>query len=174
MKVVLNLGENPSWLRKGRNLGIALKCILEALVEVNQHYLRLHKGVPLLYQSGVRYREESARHAILIMRAAGFSGRVEEFASIPAVMERGWGDCDDLAPWLAAERREVFKEKAHIKVEWKPTRTGRLFHITTRLQDPRTGLIGDSSPTEDPSAKLGMYEPTTAPTKPSPFIPQLR
>ena len=84
MKVVLNLGENPLWLRKGRNMALSLKRILEALVEVNQHYLREHAGVPWLYQSGVRYKEESARHAILVMQSAGFSGRVEEFAGIQA------------------------------------------------------------------------------------------
>jgi hypothetical protein len=158
MKVVLNLGENPLWLRKSRNLALSLKRILEALVEVNQHYLREHPGVPLLYQSGVRYKEEPARHAVLVMASNGFEGRVEEFASIQAVLERGWGDCDDLAPWRCAELRERFKQRAHIRVDWRRTKSGRLFHIVVRKPDPLTGLVSEESPVEDPSAKLGMYE----------------
>lgn len=157
MKVLLNFGESPAWLRDSRNLALCLKRTLEALVEYNRMYLQAHRGVPLLYQSGVRYREEPARHAVLVMQTAGFSGRVEEFASIPAILARGWADCDDLAPYRAAELIEVFGEPAGIRVDWQPTGSGRLFHITVRRVDPKTGQLHDKSPIEDPSAKLGMY-----------------
>lgn len=78
MKVLINLSENPS-LKRSRNLGLAIKPFLEGLVTANLLYLATHH-VPLLYKSGVRYQEEPP-------------GTVEEFAGIPVILGRGWGDC---------------------------------------------------------------------------------
>jgi len=136
MKLLVNLGQKQSrWLRRSRMLAVAIKPILEALVKVNQQYLRTH-DVPPLYESGVRYEEEP-------------KGTTEEFAAIPVIITRGWGDCDDLAPWRVAELREL-GERAKLRVQWKRQRNGqKLYHIVVRRQD---GSI------EDPSAMLGMYD----------------
>lgn len=130
--ITINLGR-PAILKKSRALGLTARPILESLVNANQFYLR-HHNVPLLYQAGVRYKPEPR-------------GTHEEFASIPVVLERGWGDCDDLAPWRVAELREA-GEKAKIRITWKRNRNGKLFHVQVRRGDGRI---------EDPSAILGMH-----------------
>jgi hypothetical protein len=123
-------------------LGLAIRPILESLVKVNQLYLLTHH-VPLLYESGVRYQNEPP--------GLGY----EDFAIIPSVLRRGWGDCDDLAPWRVAELRQRYGEKAKIRIQWKKHPKGKLFHIVVRRG---SGLI------EDPSAKLGMGK------APEPFV----
>lgn len=145
MKVLVNLsGENSGWLRPSRMLGDAIKPVLESLVLIDQMYLRAHR-VPPLYRSGVRYMEEPANEATL---GGALPQRIEEFAAIPAVIERGWGDCDDLSPWRCAELRE-HGEPAKIRIQWKrhPQTGQKLFHIVVRRAD---GSI------EDPSLLLGM------------------
>ena len=135
MKILINLsrGKTSGWLHRSRTLGVAIKAILDAQVKIDQMYLRLHKCPPL-YKSGVRYREEP-------------DNGVEEFACVPIILHRGWGDCDDLAPWRCAELREA-GEKAKIRIQWKRQGSGRkLFHIVVRRAD---GKI------EDPSLILGM------------------
>lgn len=135
MKIQIDLGPGQSgWLRKSRFFGTVIKAILDATVWVDLIYLRLH-NVPALYQSGVRYQEEPA-------------GQVESFDTIPAIIARGWGDCDDLAPWRVAELR-LHGEKAKIRIQWKWNARMRtkMFHIVVRRED---GTI------EDPSAILGM------------------
>lgn len=137
MKLIVNLGsKTENWLTRSRALALTIYPILNATVRVNRAYIRGHR-VPCLYDSGVRYEEEP-------------KNTIEEFATIPVVLSRGWGDCDDLAPWRVAELQEE-GERAHIRVQWKKTRNGRLFHIVVRRED---GSI------EDPSAILGMYERT--------------
>lgn len=146
MKVLVNLsGENSRWLRPSRTLGNVIKPVLEALVLVDQMYLRLHR-CPELYKSGVRYMEEPLHQVTL--GHVGKAQRIEEFAAIPAVIERGFGDCDDLAPWRCAELRE-HGEPAKIRIQWKrnPENGMKLFHIVVRRAN---GTI------EDPSLLLGM------------------
>jgi hypothetical protein len=120
-------------------LAWAIKPLCEALVRIDQLYLVLHPKVPLIYQSGVRYKNEPKGQPF------------EEFAPIPTLLQRGWGDCDDLAPWRAAELRTRYREHATIRVQWKRVRTRRgkekLFHIVVRRAN---GAI------EDPSRILGM------------------
>lgn len=135
MKVLVNLsaGKTSGWLHQSRMLGVAIKAILDAQVRVNQLYLQTHNA-PLLYKSGVRYMNEP-------------DDGMEEFACIPIILERGWGDCDDLAPWRCAELRQA-GEAAKIRIQWKRQPNGRkLFHIVVRRADGRI---------EDPSAILGM------------------
>jgi hypothetical protein len=130
-------------------LGLAIKPILEALVMADQLYLRTHH-VPPIYESGVRYKEEPMNRAVLgaLGGAASSTYRIEEFAAIPAIIERGWGDCDDVSPWRCAELREN-GEHAKIRVQWKknPESGQKLFHIVVRRADGRI---------EDPSLLLGM------------------
>lgn len=133
MKVLVNLGGDHSrWLKRSRTLALAIKPILEALVMVDQIFLRTHR-VAHPYSGCLRYRPEP-------------DDGVEEFASAPVVYKRGWGDCDDLAPLLCAWYRNR-GEKAKIRVQWKRTSKGKLYHILVRRED---GTI------EDPSRILGM------------------
>jgi hypothetical protein len=131
------------------------------MVTYNQAFLR-HYKIPPLYESGVRYRQEplgvmtfkSVEDTPEAKRfARQMSGRIEDFAGIPSTLHRKWGDCDDLAPWICAERREQ-GNKAKIKVKWRPFEMhngqkvrGAVFHIVVRLQDGTE---------EDPSKVLGM------------------
>lgn len=156
MRIEVNLGEgNSKWLMPSRSLGGAIKPILEALTTVDLLYLTTHH-VPLLYSSGVRYQEEPRQRMPKGRRPN------EEFAAVPAVYERGWGDCDDLAPWRCAELRKL-GYKAQIRVQWKRFPSGKLFHILVR----RFGDVPDFNPRymvrtangsvlEDPSRALGM------------------
>jgi len=116
--------------------GLAIRPLLEALVTVNQLFLLTHKNIPPLYESGVIYREEPSNWPY------------EDFAPIPTTLSRGWGDCDDLAPWRVAELR-MQGEKAKIRIKWKMHKRsgGKLYHIVVRRAN---GTI------EDPSARLGM------------------
>lgn len=137
MRVSVDFGNglDRGWLRHSRMLGLAIKPILDANVKVNRLYLATHPKTPSIYRAGVVYREEDPRQGY------------EDFAIIPAIIKRGWGDCDDLAPWLCAELQQR-GEPAKIRIQWKrfPGR-GRLFHIVVRRAN---GQI------EDPSRRLGM------------------
>ena len=114
---------------------------LNAMVRANLRYIGAERyqgrRVPLLYESGVRYREEP-------WNAQG--ARVEEFADIPTILGRKWGDCDDLAPYRIAELRAQ-GEPAKVRITWKMLPGGRLFHVVVRRGN---GAI------EDPSRILGM------------------
>lgn len=140
--------DGPNWLVRSKVLGLAIRPLLEAQVLNDMLYLSLHKDVKPLYTSGVRYEEEP--HWT-------FQGEpVEEFATVPVVLKRGWGDCDDLAPWRCAELRLRHRENAKIRIQWQRQQlpNGQLgrkyFHIVVRRAD---GSI------EDPSLKLGMGAP---------------
>lgn len=135
-----------NWLTSSKVLGLVIRPLLEAQVMNNMLYLRLHKNVAPLYSSGVRYENEPNY---------SFDGEpLEEFALIPFVIERGCGDCDDLAPWRCAELR-LHGENAAIRVQWQRQKlsNGQLgrkyFHIVVRRGN------GDI---EDPSDKLGMKD----------------
>jgi len=132
MELQIGLGDHPSW-RSSRMMGLALKPILEALTTVNLLFLHTHH-VPLLYQSGVRYQNEPKEWPH------------ECFDAIPKVIARGWGDCDDLAPWRCSELRKA-GERAKIRIQWKRMPSGKLYHIVVRREDGRI---------EDPSLILGM------------------
>ena len=136
----MNLGEGNSarWTKHSRMLGLAIKPVLEALTMAIQLLLLAHPLTPPHYESGVVYQEEPP-------------GTDEEFASLPVILARGWGDCDDLAPARCAELRNQ-GHRAHIRIQWKrfvrpDGMPGKLYHIVVRRSD---GSI------EDPSRILGM------------------
>lgn len=83
------------------------------------------RGAPPLYDSGVRYRREPT------------SARFENWWTIPDVLRAGYGDCEDLACWRAAE---CGGRAFAVEVP-----TG--YHILVRRPDGRI---------EDPSRRLGM------------------
>ncbi len=102
--------------RSNRAIGI----LLEALTQLSEDYLRTEPSVPLLYESGVRYHVEP--HGL------------EEWQDIPTTLCRGWGDCEDLATFAAAERRVRFGIPAKPHFTWRkigPRTT--LYHIQTLL-----------------------------------------
>jgi hypothetical protein len=97
-------------------------------------YLKFYPKTPDLYDSGVIYKPEEG---------------TEVWRTIPYVIAAGWGDCEDLGAWRAAELRVRYGVKAvpHIRVRKLPSGSWRA-HVVVRWPD---GSI------EDPSAKLGMY-----------------
>lgn len=110
--------------------GPTLTPLLQAMVDLNRRYLREH-WTPL-YSSGVYYQRERRGS--------------EQWATIPIVRRRGYGDCEDLACWRAAELQEQGSGARAIALE-RPRRNGRLYHVVVRLPNGRI---------EDPSRRLGM------------------
>lgn len=95
------------------------------------------RPLPNIYNAGVRYQREP------MCRADGVVHICEEWLTAHEVFDRGWGDCDDLGPWLAASLRLAGDEHARAF----PRRSAVGWHILVAHGD---GTI------EDPSAKLGM------------------
>lgn len=109
----------------------ALESLLEGLVLTNRELLR-RSQLPPLYASGVRYKRERP-------------GR-ERWQTCEQTYARGFGDCEDLASWRAAELRRAGEIGATCVVR----KTGpRLWHV---LVGRENGMI------EDPSRILGMGE----------------
>lgn len=111
---------------------VALNLCLEFLVGINRAYLRDH-STKSLYRSGVVY------------------GRTVEWDSIPAVIQRGYGDCKSLSAWRIAELRESGSE-CRPTFRWVRRRNGKKdFHILVAV-----ARQGGSPLWEDPSKTLGM------------------
>lgn len=111
----------------------------------NIAWLRAHPETPELYHAGVSYKPERHREG----RRGKVSEYGEEWQTIPWVIYRGYGDCEDLGSWRAAELRVKYNIKASpfIKMRRMPNGYWRA-HVVVRWPN---GQI------EDPSAKLGMY-----------------
>jgi hypothetical protein len=62
----------------------------------------------------------------------------EHFDLAPEVLRRGWGDCDDLAPWLAAQLRHEGEDARAVAIRSGPTR----YHAVVERED---GQILDPS-----------------------------
>lgn len=110
-----------------------LNIFCRALCAYDVMWLRQHPETPPLYKSGVRYVEQPMG--------------VEEFKPIPLVLAAGSGDCNQLAPWRAAEIRVRHGIKALPEVKQMGP---RLFHVYVRLPNGEV---------EDTSARLGMAVP---------------
>lgn len=134
--------------------------ILEATTRIDVDYLRQYGSrVPRLMSSGVRWRQEPGR---------------ERFLAIPTILRQHHGDCDDLAPWKAAELR-VYGTDALVDGEFgyravdaegfalevdarclivQQDEAGRLFHVLVEYAIPAwdPGQFYKS----DPSVMLGM------------------
>lgn len=117
---------------------VVLRVLLNALAAINCDILQRDPTIPRLYESGVRYRPEDP-------------GR-EEWQDVAETLRRGFGDCEDLACWLVAERRvrdgiQATPDFTLRNVEVAPGHMTKVFHIFVRLP-------GGSR--EDPSRELGM------------------
>ncbi len=112
---------------------------------MNIAWLQAHPETPELYQAGVSYKPERRR----LSQAGRTSEYGEEWQTIPWVIYRGYGDCEDLGAWRAAELRVKYKVKAtpFIKMRRMPNGFWRA-HVVVRWPNGQL---------EDPSAKLGMY-----------------
>lgn len=111
----------------------ALNIFVRALCAYNVLWLQRHPSTPELLKSGVRYMAQPPG--------------VERFKPIPLVLAQGAGDCDQLAPWRAAELRVRQGVKAMPEVrQMGPA----LYHVFVRLPNGRA---------EDVSAHLGMRVP---------------
>jgi hypothetical protein len=111
-----------------------LSLMLDFLTELDVLYLRAHPETPRVYQSGVRYMEEPPGQ--------------ERFQDIPTSIAYKSADCEDLACWLAAERR--VRDGKNARAIWVPYPRqdgSTLFHIVVKHADGST---------EDPSRVLGM------------------
>lgn len=140
MKILLNLAPKNAtngkrWLKPSKILALVIREAIEAVVLANQLYLRLHQ-VPPIYESGIRYEEEPAGQPY------------EDFAAVPVILARGWGDCDDLVSWRIAELRNS-GENAKVRLKWAydPIRGARMYHVLVRRSNGQV---------EDPSKRLGM------------------
>lgn len=87
MRIQVTIPGEPN----AETLGIAL----EAATRLAQHDLASGEIPPIedAIKGGIEWQEEPPGE--------------ESFDKPSTVLERGWGDCDDLAPWLAAEMRET-------------------------------------------------------------------
>lgn len=119
----------------------SLQFALDAMLGFNELWLRRHGG-PRLYDAGVVYATEPAH-------GRSVAGNEERIASIPEVLSLGWGDCDDLACYLAAERRVYDGIGARPKVVLEGIGPDGSHHWHVVVVHPDGSL-------EDPSVMLGM------------------
>jgi hypothetical protein len=119
-----------------------LQWALDALTLANVRALRDDPLLPALHSSGVRYARESAMaRAGRDVTVATSRGRAERFAGVHRVLELGAGDCDDLAPWRAAELL-----CAGVPARAVAMPVGATWHV----------VVLTPWGTEDPSRDLGM------------------
>lgn len=112
-----------------------LNALVRTLCALDVLYLQQHPETPLLKESGVVYKTQPAG--------------CERFLTVPAVLAAGSGDCDQLAPWRAAELRVRQGIKALPEVR---RMSDRLWHVYVRMPN---GSV------EDISAHLGMPVPAS-------------
>lgn len=120
---------------------LKLLVYLEALTSCNVIYLKSHPHTPKLYDSDVTYQPEFG---------------TEEWQDIPTTLERGFGDCEDLAAFRCAELRfQGIEAVPHIR--WRMVDGAWRFHALLKWPDKR-GADGKIIPgrIEDPSLRLGM------------------
>jgi len=113
---------------------MALDHFLDCLYKLDCDYLRAKPQTPFILNAGVRYRAESYN-------------KPESWKTIPLVMRDGFGDCEDLACWLAAA---LTVQRGNVsRPLWKVKRRGNfsLYHIQVR--DSHGRIL-------DPSKALGM------------------
>lgn len=88
---------------------VPLVLALESLAKIDEFHFQ--RGVasgtpyPRLYDSGVYYREEKP-------------GK-EDWPDVPNVLAQGWGDCEDLAAYRAAELRQYDGIMAMPVIKWR-------------------------------------------------------
>ena len=107
--------------------------LIDALYQIDLDYLTRHPRTPHLYASGVYYRAEAPGQ--------------ERWRSVPWVLKRGHGDCEDLACWLAAQHTLRGSPARPVARRGRLRGGKRTYHIVVQRSDGRI---------EDPSRRLGM------------------
>jgi hypothetical protein len=114
---------------------LALVELMEGLVRANCVWLEYYPSTPLLYDSHVVYKAEVG---------------TEDWQDIPTTLQRGWGDCEDLACWRCAELRVTEGIHATHFIVWRDKKSGAaIYHALVKHPD---GTI------EDPSRARGMHQ----------------
>lgn len=143
--------------------------LLGLFAMVDRRWLRANPGAPLLYDSGVRYAPpdqvadtrldgESLRRVAAALKAEGATEHqrgavlrylcgVEEFLDCGAILKRGCGDCNELAPWRVAELWRVGVAARPVLTKRRTADGGWSYHAAVAHPD---GTL------EDPSVLLGM------------------
>ncbi|HET9930203.1 MAG TPA: hypothetical protein VFQ35_05940 [Polyangiaceae bacterium] len=122
------LGDDP------RDYAEFVRSGLRSLIIANVWAYRHDPTLPSVYDAGCVYRREAPGN--------------EQFCDVRTVLERGFGDCEDLACGVASWRIVRTGELARPQITWTRLPTGRyLYHITVLRADGTT---------EDPSRELGM------------------
>ena len=140
---------------------------LEVLTNWDVDYLKTHSETPKLYDSGVVYAlpdqmtskmtpaDIEATRQFVLKRGASrdsadhvvaFLEGMEVFRDVPAVLQLGKVDCDNLSAFRTAELR-LAGVKAAPYITWRDTSRGTTYHALVRWPD------GTS---EDPSLLLGL------------------
>jgi hypothetical protein len=134
VRIVTNI--DTSKLRKPEQIARSARAFLYATALVNKYYVELGL-LPPLERAGVRFRNEPWR------------GKFEEFADGLTVLKRGWGDCDDLIPYVLGWLWAHGERGARIRIYWRINRRTKTpkFHVELRRADGRI---------EDWSRYLGM------------------
>lgn len=109
-----------------------LECLCRCLVDLNLLYIAQNPNTPTLYASGVRYRRDPPG--------------VEDWQTIPEILDRRFADCKSLAAMRVAEIL-ARGGKAFVQFHWRDQNDGATWHIYVQYLDGRQ---------EDPSALLGM------------------
>lgn len=127
---------------------MVLETYFEAMARVNAVFHKAHPNAPLLYDSGVVYKNDPKR---CNRRGQCVS---ELWLDYPSMLLRGSEDCDGLSAALAGELRARAPNsvgpnlRPAASVRLKTTRTRGLWHAI--VVDLATGEVFD------PSRKLGM------------------
>lgn len=120
----------------------AIEAMLSAATALNALCLSRNPGIPPLYDSGVRYRREKD----LCVEGRDVCSSEERFNTVPTVMRIGFGDCDDLACWRAAE----------LRVRERIAAVPKLIQVSTVPPRYHVIVVHPDGSTEDPSEILGM------------------
>lgn len=128
--------------------------LLEQIAEWNQRYLKAHPNTPRLYdlyeQGKVVYKrpEQMDPHG---SDAVGHFSMGEHFRTIPAVIENGGGDCDNLSPWRVAELRNAGYKGVRNFLTHRVEGDRHIYHAQVWWPFP-----APKGSTEDPSILCGM------------------
>lgn len=122
------------WTRRPERDSVTIRALTVALAEHNR--ANVHNGpepkVPPLYQSGVRYAEETGDGIVML--------------DVIAVFSDGFSDCKNLVAWRMAEHKNA-GVPCDVGITWQRDDSGFwLYHVFLHL----------SSSIEDPSKILGM------------------
>lgn len=95
----------------------ALQALMEALVRVDQVYLRRYPKTPRLARSGIVY------------------GRTEVWDSVPDLLTRRYGDCKSLTAMHIAEERQAGKNAQPVfRLAINPETGRKEFHILSQIE----------------------------------------